>query len=87
MQFQVDSQIEIVNHLAVNKSQKLLSAVKHIPQFRVASHLVISEQLASCRSYSHSVFPKFHLVHRSIVQFQRIVFAAFVTGGYSVRMG
>ena len=52
--FRVAGQIEIVNHLAVKKSQKLWSAVKHISQFRVAGHLVISEHLAGCRSYSHS---------------------------------
>ena len=34
--------------------------VKHnISQFRVAGHLVISEQLAGCQSYSHSEFFSF----------------------------
>ena len=32
----------------------MVSGVQHISQFRVAGHLVISEQLAGCRSYSHS---------------------------------
>ena len=53
--FRVAGQIDIVNHLAINESQKLWSAVKHISRFRVAGHLVISEQLAGRQSYSHSV--------------------------------
>ena len=46
MWFRVAGQIEIMNHLAINKSQKLWSAVKHISQFQVAGHLVISEPFA-----------------------------------------